>query len=306
MNGFLVALKPPGMTSHDVVGFIRRTTGAKVGHTGTLDPLAAGVLVLALGSATRLAEYLSLADKVYRAEIILGLETATYDLEGEVLARNSAVDVSEAAVRVALAGLTGALEMLPPMYSAVKQGGRKLYDLARAGQEVERRPRPVHVAAFDLLEFTPGEEARCLCHVGCSKGTYVRSLAQMLGEALGCGGCLGFLLRTRQGTHRIEDALTLEEIAALATAGDLARALISPLDALPADMPRLTADDAQAGAMSHGNAVPLAEAWDVGQEAWQGACQEVAVVRGGQLLCLARVIEQSAERWLQPTRVFAG
>jgi tRNA pseudouridine55 synthase len=298
MNGFLVALKPPGMTSHDVVGFVRRATGARVGHTGTLDPLAAGVLVLTLGSATRLSEYLSLADKAYRAEILLGLETATYDLEGQVVARASAAAVDEAAVRAALAGLTGDLEMLPPMFSAVKQGGRKLYDLARAGQEVERRPRAVHVAAFDLLDFTPGEQAVCLCHVDCSKGTYVRSLAQMLGEALGCGGCLGFLLRTRQGSHRVEDALTLEQIGALAAEGGLPRALIAPLDALPAHLPRLVADAGQAEAMSHGNAVPWAEAPQIGQE--------VAVVRDGELLCLARVAEHDTQRWLQPTRVFSG
>lgn len=304
MTGFLSVVKPPGMTSHDVVGWLRWLTREKVGHTGTLDPLAAGVLVLTLGAATRLSEHLSNADKAYRAEVLLGLETDSYDLEGAVTAQRGAAGVTEAAVRECLQSLTGQVEMLPPMYSAVKQDGRKLYDLARAGREVERPARQVTVSLFELLSFEPGEQARAVCHVECSKGTYVRSLAQMLGERLGCGGCLGFLLRTRQGAFALDEAATLEEVAQRVAEERLEEALTPALAGLPAEVARATVGGAEAEAIRHGNPVPL-EACVFGGEA-PGGEQAVAVAQGEELLCVGRIREQQGRLWLQPTRVLCG
>jgi tRNA pseudouridine55 synthase len=294
MNGLLNLLKPPGMTSHDAVAVVRRLTGAKVGHTGTLDPLAAGVLILTVGAATRLTDLLALHDKTYRAEIILGLETDTLDLEGQVLRQVAAPDVTPEQVVAALAGLTGELEMVPPMFSAVKQGGRKLYDLARQGREVARAPRPVTVWRFELLEFTPGNQPRCLCEIACSKGTYVRSLAEMLGRRLGCGACLGFLLRTAQGPHRIAEALTLEEVAERAAAGRLQKALTPLHRALP-DVPLLPVTAELAQRLCQGNAVEAEGA---------GVSGTVMVTCGEEPVCLAEAETSGSRLRLRPRKVF--
>lgn len=295
-TGLLNVLKPPGMTSHDVVAVARRLLNSKVGHTGTLDPLAAGVLVLTVGAATRLTDLLAEHDKSYRAEFILGLETDTLDLEGAVVSRRDAGDVTPEQVGRALEALTGDIEMTPPAYSAVKRDGRRLYALARAGKQAEAPPRRVRVTRFELLQFTPGAEARCLCEIGCSKGTYVRSLAQMLGERLGCGACLGFLLRTAQGAHSIGEALTLEELAEEAAAERLHEFIIPLARALP-DFPAVQVGAAEADTLRHGQAVAVE-----GGPVSEGL---VMVVSEGEAVCLAESARQQGANVLRPKRVFS-
>ncbi|NDJ61826.1 MAG: tRNA pseudouridine(55) synthase TruB, partial [Chloroflexi bacterium] len=198
MFGFLNIDKPLGWTSHDVVAKLRRGLQIKkIGHAGTLDPLATGVLVICLGAATRLSEYVMDTTKRYRAVVHLGVTTDTYDAEGEITAQRPSDHLSEADVRDALGAFVGALEQVPPMYSAIKQGGRKLYDLARAGEVVERPPRPVHIHALEVVAWQPPQVT---LDVTCSPGTYIRSLAYDLGAALGVGAHLAGLMRTASGS----------------------------------------------------------------------------------------------------------
>jgi len=211
-GGVVNVLKPPGMTSHDVVACLRRWLGMKAGHGGTLDPGAAGVLVVALGRATRLLGFLLEGTKEYRAEVVLGARTATGDAASPVEEGADASRIGRPEVEEAVVSLTGELEQVPPMTSALKHGGVPLYRLARRGEEVPRRPRRVTVYSARVVEFEPGRRARVLVDLTCSRGTYVRTWAQALGEVLGVGGYVGFLVRTRAGPFRLEDARTLEEI----------------------------------------------------------------------------------------------
>ncbi|HAI21117.1 MAG TPA: tRNA pseudouridine(55) synthase TruB [Clostridiales bacterium UBA8153] len=213
-SGVLNVLKPPGMTSHQVVAWVRRLTGERrAGHTGTLDPAAAGVLPICLGQATRLAEYLAGADKEYRAELVLGLTTDSDDTQGRVIARREAEFVDQGRLEQVLAGFRGELLQSPPALSAVRVGGRRSYQLARAGVPVPLPPRPVTIHRLELLEFLPGAPPRARLLVRCSKGTYIRTLCRELGDSLGCGAALGWLLRTGSGRFALEDAATLEELA---------------------------------------------------------------------------------------------
>jgi len=202
-DGFLLVAKPAGITSHDAVDRVRRALGIrKVGHAGTLDPLAEGLLLMGAGRGTRLLRFLADLDKEYEGTARLGIETDTLDAEGTVVA-TGAVDVDEGALLVALAALTGAVSQLPPAYSAVKVGGEALYRAARAGRPARAEARVVRVDAFDLLRFaTPDVEFRVVC----SGGTYVRALVADLGHALGCGAHLTRLVRTRIGPFRLSDA----------------------------------------------------------------------------------------------------
>ena len=231
------------MTSHDVVDVVRSVVGrrTKVGHGGTLDPAAAGVLVVCVGWATRLTEYLLQAAKRYRGEVTLGVGTDTEDAEGHVLETADAASVDEAAARRAVAALVGEREMLPPMHSAARVQGRRLYELARVGQEAERVPRRVVIYEAELLAFRPGARPRVLFDVACSKGTYVRSLAVQVGEQLGIPAHLSFLVRTAVGPHVLRDAATLEELRG---EGGLAAALRRP-EAAVAHLPalRLSSED---------------------------------------------------------------
>jgi tRNA pseudouridine55 synthase len=212
MDGIIVVDKPAGMTSADVVARVKRKLGGvKIGHTGTLDPMATGVLPLCLGEATKLSGVLTADDKRYDGELELGAETDTLDATGAVVRerRAEAAGVSEAMVLEAMASLSGDQLQVPPMYSAIKKDGRRLHALARAGEEVVRAPRPVRIDRFELLQFAP-PWARFT--VDCSKGTYVRSLVADLGERLGCGANLTALRRTRSGGFTIEQAVPLDEI----------------------------------------------------------------------------------------------
>lgn len=211
MNGILLIDKPRGMTSHDVVDFVRRQTGVRrVGHTGTLDPAATGLLVLCIGPATRLSEFLTGLDKVYEGEMRLGVVTDSYDLDGKVLEeRPVPPELCSGEIKTAFNRFTGSIEQLPPMVSAVKVGGERLYKKARKGEVVEREPRTVHVFEFELLEFA----SPCVrFRLRCSSGTYARALCHDVGEILGCGAALAALTRTKVGRYTLDDAASTVEL----------------------------------------------------------------------------------------------
>lgn len=207
MDGILNLNKPPGMTSFGVVARVKRLSGEKhTGHAGTLDPLATGVLPVCLGQATRVIEYLFAETKTYRAEVELGKSTDTYDSTGTITRITDAAAITQAMVEKALAGFRGTILQIPPMYSAVKHQGKPLYELARSGIEVERKSRTAHIIK---LEITGWQPPVVTLDIDCGKGTYIRSLAHDLGEALGCGANMKSLVRLRVGPFRIEEALTL-------------------------------------------------------------------------------------------------
>lgn len=211
MDGFLNILKPPGMTSHDVVQRIRELVpAAKIGHGGTLDPAAAGVLPLLLGKATRLSFYLLEFTKVYRAELKLGITTETQDLSGKITGKKEVPDFTIQDIEQVFQLFKGEIQQIPPMYSAVKQKGKKLYQYAREGKKVEREPRKVFIHSIKLLEFYP--PSRILFEVKCSKGTYIRTLCVQIGDFLECGGHMSFLLRKQVGLFSLQEAHTMEQL----------------------------------------------------------------------------------------------
>ena len=215
MDGVFNVLKPPDMTSHDVVAFLRRVLQTKkIGHGGTLDPDAAGVLPVFAGSATRLLEFAVDGQKEYLVELILGKRTDTGDDSGKVVEEASVPELNEETVRKALTGFLGSQLQVPPMYSALKVEGKKLYELARKGVEVEREPRPIEIYKLELKHMLQSEtETRLTLVVQCSKGTYIRVLVEDIAKALGTCGTMSFLLRTQVGQYLLNDAHTLQEIA---------------------------------------------------------------------------------------------
>ncbi|MFZ5799864.1 MAG: tRNA pseudouridine(55) synthase TruB [Candidatus Omnitrophota bacterium] len=210
MDGLLLIDKPAGVTSHDVVERIRRRFAiTKVGHAGTLDPMATGLLVVLLGKSTRLFSELSVADKEYEATLTLGLQTETGDIEGRMITQSLFEKIDEERIKKVFAGFIGEQHQVPPMYSALKVRGKKLYQLARKGAVVERQPRNIFIHKLELLRFNPPEIEFC---IHCSKGTYIRTLAEDIAKALGTCGCLSALRRTTSGPFHIKDAVRLEEI----------------------------------------------------------------------------------------------
>lgn len=235
MNGVILLDKPQGKTSHDMVYFIRRVTGVKkVGHTGTLDPMATGVLPICIGAATKAADMLTFSDKRYIAELTFGAETDTLDAEGSITAQSDK-RCTEEEFHAAAARFTGEIEQIPPMYSAIKQNGKKLYELARQGAEVERKPRAVTIHSIDILEFN-GETAKI--DVSCSKGTYIRTLCADMGKYLGTLAYMSALRRTRTGQFDISRCYAPDEITRFADEGRLGE-LIIPIDELFSDYPKL-------------------------------------------------------------------
>jgi tRNA pseudouridine55 synthase len=216
LDGILVLDKPPGASSNRALQMAKRLYGAaKAGHTGSLDPLATGVLPLCFGEATKFSQYLLDADKAYESTFVLGVATATGDAEGEVLATVDASAVTEADVAAALESFRGEIEQIPSMYSALKHQGQPLYKLARQGKEVERKARRVVVKQLELRGFRSGSRAEVDIYLECSKGTYVRSIAEDLGSMLSCGGHVTRLRRTRAGPFAIEDSVTMATLEAL-------------------------------------------------------------------------------------------
>ena len=251
ISGILNTDKPAGMTSHDVVDRVRRISGQRrVGHTGTLDPAATGVLVVCLGQATRVAEYLMASDKVYRAQIRLGVSTDTHDAEGEVTA-TAEVDVSEEEVRKALASFVGSIQQIPPMYSALKREGVPLYKLARQGITVEREPRSVKIHSIELLEWNP---PLLTIQVKCSPGTYIRALARDLGQRLDCGAHLQSLTRLASGHFTLEKAVSLDELAEAFAQGSW-QEIIHPMDEALLDFEPMVVDAQTEKRIRHGQQV---------------------------------------------------
>lgn len=236
-EGILPVDKPQGWTSHDVVARLRRLTGVRrIGHAGTLDPMATGVLLLCLGRATRVVSFLADAEKEYRFRVRLGVSTDTCDAEGQVVARSDAIPDDLDAVRRAVARFEGEIEQVPPMFSALKVGGRKLYDLARRGEVVERAARRVHIRQIEVERLCGADLD---LRVVCSKGTYVRSLADDLGRALGCGGHVTALRRTRVGEVRVEGCEAMEGVEKACQEGRLS-ALILPMERALLRLPALS------------------------------------------------------------------
>jgi len=228
-DGFLNLLKPPGMTSHDAVAFVRsRLRIRRVGHLGTLDPAAAGVLPIVVGRATRLLDYSTGESKTYRAEITFGVTTDTLDADGAITASGDSAALSRLELQALLPRFAGDIEQTPPAHSAVQVNGARMHMLARRGQAPAIKPKPVRIDSIDLIGFWPARRARALVDVVCSAGTYIRVLAADLGQALGCGAYLSFLLRTRAGRFELADALTLEECQAAADRGEMADLLLPP------------------------------------------------------------------------------
>ena len=256
-SGLVLVDKPAGMTSHDVVARIRRLAGTrKAGHAGTLDPMATGVLVVGVEKATRLLGHLTLADKQYLATIRLGQATSTDDAEGEITAAPGAARVTQDGIAAAVAALTGPIEQVPPGVSAIKVGGQRAYKLTRDGQAPELAARPVTVHEFTITALVrpsdaDGDILDLEATVTCSSGTYVRALARDLGQALGAGGHLTALRRTRSGSYRIEDARTLDELAEEFTVTPLA-------EAAAAAFPRVDLTEQDAGRVAHGGGLPAA------------------------------------------------
>jgi tRNA pseudouridine55 synthase len=257
MNGVLVIDKPQGPTSFEVVRRVRSALGLKrAGHTGTLDPMATGVLPVCLGEATKLAGLLTEGDKAYDAVVRLGVVTDTQDVTGTVLETRAVPPLSTELLEAALQRFRGTFSQVPPMYSAVKVKGKRLYERARAGESVERTPRQVTVYSLVLRDFSASE---CTLSVRCSKGFFVRTLAEDLGRALGCGGALKSLRRTASGPFGLDRALPLSQVEALGVAGPEGRAelgarIVSMADALP-DLPVVRVSERDVAHVVHG--VPL-------------------------------------------------
>jgi tRNA pseudouridine55 synthase len=289
ISGVLVVDKPIGLTSHDVVQIIRKGTNIRrAGHTGTLDPRASGVLVILVGPAVRLSEYVSASDKRYQAVVRLGQSTDTYDADGRVVS-TSPVNITEDEFANALKQFIGEIEQVPPPYSAVKVKGKKAYEMAREGEEVELLPRKIQVYNLDLLEWAPPD---AVIDVYCSSGTYVRSLAHDLGEALGCGAHLVGLRRTKSGRFTLRDAVPLRKLRESFENGTWYQHLIPAAEAL-SDWPSIELTHTQVDDVRHGHRIPGDK--ELGKLA-RGISEQ------GELVALLE-FDPEASEW-QPKKVF--
>ncbi|MFY9747147.1 MAG: tRNA pseudouridine(55) synthase TruB [Acidobacteriaceae bacterium] len=256
MNGLLILDKAGGMTSHDVVARVRRATGEQsVGHLGTLDPMATGVLPLLLGKYTRLAQFFGTSEKAYAGTMRFGFATDTYDAEGQRVGDACAVALTPDAVRAAAAKFVGEIEQMPPPYSAKKVDGKPAYKLAREGKNPELKPVKIHVGGF-AIESVDGDTAQFTMRI--SAGGYVRAIAHAMGQALGCGAHLASLRRTAAGPFTLDQALTLEDVESLAAEGKLEERMPHPRMLLP-EMPAVTADEQTVGRVRNGMQVNLPE-----------------------------------------------
>ena len=289
ISGVLVIDKPVRMTSHDVVQAVRKGTNIRrAGHTGTLDPRASGVLVVLIGPAVRLSEYVSASDKRYQAIIQLGSSTDTYDADGRVM-QTSPVDIAEQQFEEALDTFVGEIEQVPPPYSAIKVKGRKAYEMAREGEEVDLAPRKIQVYSLELLEWAPPE---AVIDVYCSSGTYVRSLAHDLGQKLGCGAHLVGLRRTKSGRFTLRDAVPLRKLRDAFDAGNWYQYLIPAAEAL-SDWPAVELDQEAMDIIRHGHRIRA-------DEGSKGMARGIS--EQGELVALLEFDEETKE-W-QPRKVF--
>ncbi len=309
ISGIINVYKEKGYTSHDVVAKLRGIFGQrKIGHTGTLDPDAEGVLPVCLGKATRVCDLLAEKDKVYEAVLRLGISTDTQDMAGQVLEERE-VACGEDEVREAVCGFVGGYRQVPPMYSALKVNGRKLCDLARAGVEVERKPREVTVFSIQIEEISL---PRVRMQVHCSKGTYIRTLCHDIGQALGCGGCMESLLRTRVAMFGLQDAYRLSEIEEQVRQArekasqdalckeDLA-GIVLDTDSVFLQYPKLRVKPEFSKPLYNGNPLPLE-----GLEGWEAGCGEsiLRVYDSGHAFVGIYRFEEEAQK-IKPVKIFA-
>lgn len=256
IHGVINIYKEKGFTSHDVVAKLRGIVGQKkIGHTGTLDPDATGVLPVCLGKATKLCDMLTDKDKTYEAVLLLGRTTDTQDTTGTTLSEKETSHLSEEEVRNCVLGFVGAYDQIPPMYSALKVQGKKLYELAREGKVVERKPRPVVIHDIQILEV---DLPRVRMEVTCSKGTYIRTLCHDIGEKLDCGGCMEQLIRTRVSRFEIADSLTLDEVRRAKEEGTLSDHLIQ-IDEMFPDFPQIAVTEKGSALVHNGNPFTVKE-----------------------------------------------
>jgi tRNA pseudouridine55 synthase len=294
ISGVLVVDKPVGLTSHDVVQIVRKGTNIRrAGHTGTLDPRASGVLVILIGPAVRLSEYVSASDKRYQAVVRLGTSTDTYDADGRITSTSPVDRITEEQFQDSLQSFIGEIEQVPPPYSAVKIKGRKAYEIAREGEDIDLAPRRIKVYSLELLEWAPPE---AVIDVYCSSGTYVRSLAHDLGEKLGCGAHLIGLRRTKSGRFTLRDAVPLRRLREAFEDGNWYQYLIPAAEAL-SDWPSIELTQEQVEAIRHGHRITSDESANT---------NNVTMIRGvseqGELVALMELIPDSNE-W-QPKKVF--
>ncbi|GAB3382858.1 tRNA pseudouridine(55) synthase TruB [Spongiibacter taiwanensis] len=258
ISGILLLDKPPGRTSNSAMVVCRAIyNAAKAGHTGALDPLATGVLPVCFGEATKFSQYLLDADKAYRSTFVFGQQTNTADADGEVIAEADASDLTEALLNERIADFRGDIEQVPPMYSALKKDGRPLYELARKGIEIERQARPVTIYEYELEHFEPGVQAKAVVRVRCSKGTYIRSLAEDLGQQLGVGAHVATLRRIAAGPFTEQGVVSLDVLQQLRDAEDFAGldTLLIPVEQALGHLPAIHLGDSAAHFLRQGQAV---------------------------------------------------
>jgi tRNA pseudouridine55 synthase len=293
-RGILALDKPAGITSFEAVREVRRLfSERRVGHAGTLDPTATGLLPVCVGRATRLVDYFHAQPKTYHCVVRLGERSDTYDTEGTVVAGGDATGIDEETVRRTLQRFVGEISQVPPMHSAVRHEGRHLYELAREGKEVERRPRPVSIHSAELVGFKPGRVAQAEVVVSCGKGAYMRVLAADLGEAVGSGGLLGWLSRTSYGSLDLHDAVTLPALAAMPDPRDA----LLPLDVAVTHLPKIDVAPALEQLLRRGQPVWLPRTQ---VPAGAGECRAHAV--SGELIAIGEL----SGLLFRPTKVLVG
>lgn len=294
LDGIVIINKPEGITSHDAVREVKRSlAAAKVGHTGTLDPFATGVLVMGINQGTKLIPFLDQTEKAYRAVMVLGVTTDTYDPTGKVTATGDSAGVTEQDVAAVFSSFVGDIMQRPPAFSAVKVDGVRLYKLARSGAEIpEPQARPVHIRQLRLVDFSP---PRVGFEVVCSPGTYIRSLAADIGQALGTGAYLDRLTRSASGPFRIEEAYQLSDFTALGLSG---YGVVTGLREAVADMMEVPISDQEAALVANGGFL----SWSQPRATRMG--QTVKLVHDGKLVALAKVMDQNIKANLKPFKVF--
>ena len=307
MDGVLNVNKPAGPTSHDIVARIRQAARLKrVGHGGTLDPAASGVLLVCLGNATRIVEYLMDWRKSYRAGLVLGAETDTEDQTGRILREADCSHLTRETLEAVLPRFTGRISQVPPMVSALHQKGRRLYELARSGEIVERAPRSVEIYSLRLLSFEPGAKAEAVLEVECSRGTYVRTLCADIGRALDCGAHMSSLVRLAVGRFRLEDAVSLETAEEKAAAGRLSD-ILHTIDEVLDEMPPVGVLEADVERVTNGVMIPADRLpRQTGELPTTGEPIRIHAP-DGRLLAIGRFRHlPSGETVLKPDKVFAG
>jgi len=300
ISGILILDKPQGFTSNQALQVVKHLYGAaKAGHTGSLDPLATGVLPICFGEATKFTQFLLEADKSYRSTFRFGVATNTGDSDGEVIAECSAAALTAAAVEAALVNFRGQIEQVPSMFSALKHKGEPLYKLARQGLEVERQARPVTIHEFTLFAFRPGEQAEADVEIHCSKGTYVRTLAEDLGAVLGVGAHVVALQRSAAGPFSASDGTTLEQLEALRGEHSALDARLKPIDSAVSDLAAITVVESAAWHFVRGQSVLVTGLY---QQAEEGDIVRVFRADGG-FLGVGEVLDDGQ---IKPRRVVAG